>query len=132
MTISYVGPINSGAAAGSNGSATASTTTGTQISGRVLGVYIKYNDSPPAGTTTATIATANSTYPAQTVLSVVNSATSGWFFPRVAACTNAGAAITYDGTRPIYDAQPIHDNVKVTISGANAADNIDVWLMLEN
>jgi hypothetical protein len=50
----------------------------------------------------------------------------------VALHDTAGAAVTYDGTRPIYDAQPIHDNVKVTISGANAADNIDVWLMVEN
>ena len=117
--INYIGPLNSGAAAGANGSATANTTTAQIISGRVIAVYIKYNDSPPAGTTIATIATANVTYPGQTVLSVVNSATSGWKFPRVALHDTAGAAVTYDGTRPIYDAQPIHDNVKVTISGAN-------------
>lgn len=130
--INMIGPINSGAAVGSNGSATSSITTGQTLSGRVLAAYIKYNDSPPAGTTTATIASANVNYPGQTVLSVVNSATSGWYFPRVAVHSNAGAAVTYDGTRPIYEAQPICDNLKITISGANAADNIDVWLMLEN
>lgn len=130
--INYVGPLNSGVAAGSNGSATNNTTTAQVITGRVLGVYVRYNDSPPAGTTTATIATANSTYPAQTILSIVNAATSGWFFPRVALHSNAGAAVTYDGTRPIYDAQPVSDNLKVTISGANAGDSIDVWLMVEN
>jgi hypothetical protein len=129
--INYIGPINSGAAVGSNGSATSSATTQV-VSGRVLAAYIKYNDSPPAGTTTATIATANVNYPGQTIISIVNAATAGWFFPRVAMHSNAGAAITYDGTRPIYEAQPVSDNLKVTISGANAADNIDVWLMVEN
>jgi hypothetical protein len=130
--INYIGPLNSGVAVGSNGSATANSTAPQVLTGKVLAAYIRYNDSPPAGTTTATIATANSTYPAQTVLSVVNAATSKWFFPRVAASDNAGAAITYDGTRPIYEAQPIHDNVKITISGANAGDSIDVWLMVES
>jgi len=129
--MNYIGPINSGAAVGANGSATSSITTGQSISGRILGVYVKYNDSPPAGTTTATVATNNVNYPGQTIISIVNSATSGWFFPRVAVHSNAGAAVTYDGTRPIYEAQPVHDNLKITISGANAADNIDVWILVE-
>ena len=130
--INLVGPISSGVAAGNNGSATNSTTTAPMISGRVLATYIQYLDSPPAGTTTATIATANVNYPGQTVISIVNAATSGWFFPRVAVHSNAGAAVTYDGTRPIYEPQPIHDNVKVTISGANAGDSINVWMLVEN
>ena len=119
--INLIGPINSGAAVGSNGSATSSITTGQMITGRVVAAYVKYNDSPPAGTTTATIATNNANYPGQTVLSIVNAATSGWFFPRVAVHSNAGAAVTYDGTRAIYDTQPVNDNLKITISGANAA-----------
>ncbi len=130
--INMIGPINSGAAVGSNGSATSSAVTGQALSGRVLGAYVKYNDSPPAGTTTATIASNNVSYPGQTILSIVNAATSGWFYPRVAVHSNAGAAVTYDGTRPIYEPQAICDNVKVTISGANAADNIDVWVILES
>ena len=119
--INLIGPINSGAAVGSNGSATSSITTGQMITGRVVAAYVKYNGSPPAGTTTATIATNNANYPGQTVLSIVNAATSGWFFPRVAVHSNAGAAVTYDGTRAIYDTQPVNDNLKITISGANAA-----------
>jgi hypothetical protein len=130
--INYLGPINSGAAVGANGSATSSALTTGLVNGKVTGVYIKYNDAPPAGTCTATIATANVNYPGQTVLSVVNAATSGWFFPRVAVHSNAGAAVTYDGTRPIYDAQPVHDQLKITISGVNAADNIDVYLLIED
>lgn len=130
--LNYIGPLNTGAAVGANGSATSSYTTPQVVTGRVVATYIKYNDSPPAGTTTATIATANATYPGQTVISIVNAATAGWFFPRVAVHSNAGAAVTYDGTRPIYDVQPVSDNLKVTISGANAGDSIDVWLMVEN
>ena len=129
--INYIGPINSGAAVGNNGSATSSAVT-QQVTGRVLAAYIKYNDNPPAGTTTATIATNNVNVPGQTVLSIVNAATSGWFFPRVAVHSNAGAAVTYSAGQPIYDTQPVSDNLKITISGANAADNIDVWLMVEN
>lgn len=130
--ISYIGPIYSGAAVGNNGSATSSALTTGIVSGKVKSVYIQYLDNPPAGTTTATVATNNVAYPGQTVISVVNAATSGWFQPRIAVHSTAGAAVTYDGTRPIYDTQPVHDVLKVTISGANAGDGINVWLMVED
>ena len=46
-----LGPINTGVAAGGAGVATNNRTTTTKIEGLLIGVYVKYNDSPPAGTT---------------------------------------------------------------------------------
>lgn len=126
------GPHNSGAAAGSAGSATANATSTNVILGRVLAVYVKYNDSPPAATTDVTIATAGGTgsAPANTILTITNAATNAWFYPRHTVHDEAAAAITYDGTREVHEAPPIHDTVKVTIAGANAGDNVDVWLLM--
>lgn len=125
------GPINSGVAVGADGSATANATGTAIICGEIYGVYVRYNDSPPAGTTDVTIATAGTDHPAVTILTLTDGATDGWRYPRVALATNAGAAVTYDGTRPIYGNIPIADKIKVTIAQANAADSADVWLLVD-
>ena len=39
---------------------------------------------------------------------------------------SAGADITYDGTRDVYDKVCISDYVKVTIAQANSPDTVDV------
>lgn len=119
-----VGPFSSGVAVGGNGVATANQTGITKTSGMVMGVYVKYNDAPPAGTTDVTIATLG-TYPsapARTILAITNAATDGWFYPRVEVCSTAGAALGE------YTLIPIDDKIKVTIAQANAADNVEVWL----
>ncbi len=126
-----VGPLNSGAAAGGNGSATANATSSTKICGRVIAIHVKYNDSPPAATTDVTVATSGTACPAQTLLAITDSATDAWHYPMVAAKSTAGAAITYDGTRPIYTPLAIYDHITVTIAQANAADNADVYLLME-
>jgi hypothetical protein len=122
-----IGPLNSGAAAGGAGVATANATSSILVSGLLHAVYVKYNDAPPAGTTDVTIATAASTSnaPAQTLLSIANAATDGWFYPRGQIHTTAGAAIADQ-----YGLLPVYDKVKVTIAQANAADNVDVWLLV--
>lgn len=127
-----IGPINSGAAAGNDGSATSTGTTTAPVVGRVYGVYVKYNHSPPAGTTDVTIATDGTSpaAPALTLLTITDAATSGWFYPRVQVHTTAAAAATYDGTRPLLEPAPVHDLIDVTIAQANALDNVDVWLLV--
>lgn len=126
------GPLNTGAAAGVAGSATSNATSTIVLKGEVVAAYIKYNDSPPAGTTDVTIATAGASNapPANTILTVSNAATSGWFYPRHVTHTEAGAAVTYDGTNEVYEPPAIWDKVKVTIAQANANDSADVWLLL--
>lgn len=127
-----VGPINSGAAVGSAGSATANASSTKLISGAVLGVYVKYNDSPPA-TTDVTIKTVGTSpaAPSLTFLTLTDANTSGYFYPRVQVHDTAGAALTYDGTRAQVIPPIIHDLVNITIAQANAADSVDVWLILQ-
>jgi hypothetical protein len=103
------------------------------LRGRITAVYIKYNGSPPAGTTDVTIATLGTSPspPANTILTLTNAATDGWFYPRHQIHDEAGGGVTYDGTNEVYEAPTIFDKVKVTIAGANDADSADVWLLLE-
>ena len=117
--------INSGAAAGSDGSATANNTSSHVITGQICSIGVTYGDSPP-GTTDVTIATAGDNGPALTILTLTNANTSGWFHPRHIVDDNAGADITYDGTRVVYDKVSIADNIKVTIAGANSPDTAEV------
>lgn len=126
-----VGPLTSGIAAGVNGSATANDTSPIIIRGKIHSLYVLYGDSPPA-TTDVTIATVGTSPdpPALTILTLTDANTSGWFMPRHGVCSNAGVALTYDGTRVIAEPPAIADKVKITIAQANASDYVYVWLML--
>ena len=132
--IQWVGPLNSGAAAGVAGSATANASSNHKLQGKVHAVYVKYNDAPPAGTTDVTVATVGAAphVPAITILSIANAATDVLKYPRVQVHGTDGAALTMDGTRILTDKIAIDDSVKVTITQADAADNVDVWLCLES
>lgn len=127
-----VGPINSGAAVGSAGAATANTDSTVGITGRVVAVGVTYLDSPPAGSTDITVATKGVNGPAQTLLTISNAATNGWFYPRVATVSPQGAAMLYaSGGAAVGDCLAISDRVNVLIAGANAGDSVDVWLLVE-
>ena len=119
------GPLNTGAAAGGAGVATANASSTSRVKGLVLAVYVRYNDSPPAGTTDITIATAGTTMPAATILVIANAATDGWFYPVVQNNLSA------DGTAVAgqYTPLTIDDLIKVTIAQANNDDSIDVWVL---
>lgn len=133
MTTSLVGPLSSGAAVGGAGVATANATSSIIVRGKVLAVYLEYLDSPPAGTTDATVATAGvSALPAATILTVANSATDAVYYPRVIVHDTTGTGVTYDGTNEIYEPQYIHDKVKVTIAQANAGDSVNAYLVIED
>lgn len=123
-----VGLIQTPAAAGGAGVATATVTHPTIVKGRVVAVYIKYLDSPPGATTDVTIETSGVNHPAMTILSVANAATDGWFFPKTASHLNTSGAAIADN---YVDGVPVHDTVKVTIAQANASDYVQVWLMVE-
>lgn len=127
-----VGPIYSGAAAGSSGSATANFTTAVPVCGLVHAVYLQYLDSPPAATCDVTVETAGVAHPAMPILSVANAATNGWWYPRAATHSTAGAAALYaGGGAAVNDRVAIADLVKVTIAQADAADGVNVWLLIE-
>lgn len=130
MSIQIAGAFNSGAAVGNAGVATANATSAARVGGRVAAIYIKGNDSPP-NTTDITIATAGTHAPAITLLTITNYTADAWYFPRVAVHDTAGVALTLDGTHAATDLIPIDDLIKVTIAQANAADSIDVTIILE-
>ena len=133
MQTSLVGPLTSGLAVGGAGVATANETSAIVIRGKVVAVYVEYLDSPPAGTTDVTVATAGvSALPAATLLSLVNAATDVVKYPRVGVHETDGTNATYDGSNQIFEPQYIHDKVKVTIIGATANDYVQVYLIIED
>lgn len=125
--IEAVGPLNSGVAAGGAGVATANATGSTLITGELLGFYITYNDSPPAGTTDVTLAAVGSVLPDRTLLTITDAATSGFIPVRQPAVNLSNTAITNSATK-----QPlVRDKIKVTIAQANNGDSVDVWAVVE-
>ena len=117
--------INSGAAVGGDGSATANNTSSHVVTGQICSVGVTYGDSPP-GTTDVTVATAGNNVPALTILTLTNANTSGWFHVRHVIDDETGADITYDGTEEVYDKVCVADNIKVTIAQANSPDTAEV------
>lgn len=125
------GPFNSGAAVGGNGVATANKDSAVPVQGEVLAAFVKYNDTPPAGTTVTTIKTKGTRLPSYNILVITNAATDGLFPVRVQAVDPAAAGLTYDGTRKVCVPTPIDDYLNIIIAGANAGDNVDVWLLMK-
>jgi hypothetical protein len=129
MTLSTVylaTPVSTGGA----GASTATVTGTVPVHGAILSVYLKYNDTPPAGTTDVTLTTtgtASNAPPAQTILSVSNAATNGYFYPRVPEhLASTGAAITDS-----YDWPIVYDTLTLTIAQANDGDSVEAWVTFE-
>lgn len=125
--IEAIGPLNSGVAAGGAGVATNNATGTTAITGELLGFYIRFNDSVPAGTADTTIQLTGGVLPARTVLTITNGATDGFYPVRMGAVSTANAAITDSNVLiPL-----VRDYIKVTLAQANDADSVDVWAVVE-
>lgn len=121
-----VGPLNTGAAVGADGSATANADSSLAISGRLEAVYVKYNGAKP-NTTDVTIKTRGTSPepPTRNLLVLTNAVTDGWFYPRILLQDTAGANLT-----AVYDLIPLSDYINVKIDQGNAGDSVDVWLLL--
>lgn len=120
-----IGPINSGAAVGADGSATATGESTMTVVGLVYAVVVKYNDSPPAATCDVTVKTKGTSpnAPTKNILAIANSATDAEYKPRSDYHSTAGVAA---GANDALLA--VHDKIQVVIAQANAGDNADVWL----
>jgi hypothetical protein len=125
--IRTVGPITSGVAVGGNGVATSTGATAEPISGVIVDIYIKYLDSPPAGTTVTTVRAKGTSprMPTRNFLVRTNIATDGSYIPKEAVYDAAGAVIIGQYMSPLVD-----DIVEVVIAGANAGDSVLVWLTM--
>ncbi len=111
---------------GANGSA-AGTGDSPVIDGRVLAVHIDFTSEP--NTTDITLATLEA--PAQTILTVTSSNTDGWRYPRTAVQDATGAAVTYDGTRPIYEPLAVVGVVRATVAQGDGSGTIDITIIYE-
>jgi hypothetical protein len=122
------GPVQTPAAVGNNGQAAATVTTPTRVIGTINGVFIQYNDAPPAATTDVGIKTKALTgiLPSINILTLSNAATDGYFHPRKQAVDTAGAAI--EGA---YAPFTVDDYIQIDLAGANASDSVTVWFYLE-
>ena len=123
------GPLNTGQTTGGDGVSTANASSSVPIYGRVQGIYVKYNGSPPAGTTDVTVKTVGTSPapPSYNLLVITDAATDGWFYPRVQVHDTAGSAIAAEYT-PLL----IADVVNVTVAQANDADSVDIWILLDD
>ena len=118
-----MGPLSSGAAVGSNGSATAHATYPI-AHGFVEAIQVHY--SVAAANCTVVVKTGGQNAPSVPLLTKATSKTDATYYPRVQACSPAdGSAITGE-----YGEIPIEDTIDVAISGANAGDYVQVYIYL--
>lgn len=118
--------VTASPSAGGAGTSTATANTSVPIEGEILAIHLAYLDSPPAGTTDVTIAEAGPT-PQQTILTVANAATDGWFYPMAQAKNTAATDISGMG-RPLKTAC----NLSVTIAQANDGDGVTATIMWDD
>lgn len=128
--IRLVGPISSGIAAGSAGSAENNGSNDRSLSGKLVAAYVKYNDLPPNTTDVVikTLGTENGAPPSVTFLTLTNKNTSGWFYPRVTPDDLVGVDLT---TLTVLEPIPFSGQINVSIAGADSGDSVDVWLLIE-
>lgn len=110
------------------GTGEVTTTSMSVIIGRVSGIGVVYQGSPPA-TTDVTIRTANKNLglPDVTLLTLTDANTDVFVQgPFVLGDDTAGADIT-----GVYTGITIADQVEVVVGGANAGDSVDVILVVE-
>lgn len=126
--ISLVGPITTPAATGGAGTASATVTTDTMVTGEIYGIAIQYNDSPPAGTTDVGIKAKglSGVLPSYNILVITNAATDGYFAVRKPCVDTANAAIT-NSHAPIA----VNDYIQLDIAQANNGDSVTIWLYMD-
>jgi hypothetical protein len=106
--------------AGAAGSASGSAVSDYPLYGKVVAVHVDYTDQPNTADVTITAGV-----PAQTLLTVTNANTDGWFYPRVQTDTDAGAAISGG-----YDLAGIAGYVTVSVAQGDAG-SVACTLLIE-
>lgn len=114
---------------GSNGTAGGTVTSVRPLRGQVNGIYFDHS----AGTATTDVVVKTQGPPVKTVLTVSNSITDGWYYPRVQEHNPSGGTVNYDatGTAGVYDKPVVDDYVIVTALQGNNNSTLDVWIELE-
>lgn len=116
------------ATAGSAGSATGSGSTNMGITGRLVGVHLDFVADTPA-TTDTTISTADD--PTVTFLTITDSATDAWYYPRSQVHGVTGTALTLDGTRLLVEPAPFSGRLKITLAGCTVGKGVTATFYVE-
>lgn len=109
------------------GTGVASARTPVRVIGEILGMYVKYNDSPP-GTTVVTISTegVSPAIPPHDLLVLSNVNTDGMFRPALQAVDGDGAPIA-----GAYVPALVYDYVTVDVDGTDGGESVVVWFLLK-
>ena len=126
----WVGPITVNCSGGA-GSSTGSATSGTPVKGIIAGVLFNFHSSTAAASIVSTLATKGTLAPAYNLLVRTHSVSAGPFSPTFVSQDTTGANLTYDGTHTVVADMAVDDFVTLSIAGANNADQVDVYILLE-
>lgn len=108
--------------------ATTSTATSSKpIIGNLIAVYISYEAGIAATTDLIIKTVGDGVIPSITFLTITDSATSAWYYPRVLAHNTSGAALT-----GWYAEMPLADYVNIAAAQTTAAKSISVTLFYED
>jgi len=121
--------FSTGAAVGVAGSATA-TDHSPHVQGKVLAAYVKYEGSPPVGTTDFTLS--DEMDPAsEAIISLSNSATDQKIYPRRIVEKNDGTDVLYTAGEEVHEPYVVHGRLEATIAQANEDDSVTVTVWIE-
>jgi hypothetical protein len=111
------------------GTSTGNTTVTSErpLNGELLAVYVQYAVTPNAASD-VTIQTVGD--PVKTILTVTDSATNSWYYPRYVVHSEAAAALTgtAGGDRTKH---PIDGNISFTVAQGDSDQETSVWVVLE-
>ena len=123
--MSMFGPITTPASTGGAGASAATKVSDRPAVGVVMGIYIQYNDAPPASTDVGVKTKGQSgVLPSIPIITLTDKNTNGFFVPRTPTYKADGTA---DGG---YAPFVVNDYIQIDIAGANDGDSVSVWLEL--
>jgi hypothetical protein len=100
------------------------------VAGKVLAVYVNYQDSPPGATTDFTLS--DEADPAsESIVSLTDQATDIKIYPRRVTEQNDGTDILYTSGEEVFEPYVVHGRLKATIAQANDNDYVDVTVWIE-
>ncbi|HUV95811.1 MAG TPA: hypothetical protein VMX14_13430 [Anaerolineae bacterium] len=123
--------ISTGAAAGANGSATA-TAYSPHVMGKILKVHVAYKNTPPAATTDLYLYEAEDPNATEYIVNLQNAATDVTLYPRRATVTSLNAPIIYATNNNVHEPFVVCGRLAAKIAGANADDYADVTVWFES
>ena len=112
---------------------TAAGGTVTLTSGAVFGklLAVQWVDGDLVDGVDAVLSVAGSAH-LQTLLTLTDANSDAWYYPRTPVHTNAGADITYDGTRIVYDKFMLAGKLSLAIASGGSVKTGGAYVFIED